>query len=64
MYILPTNNSSENSHLEYGECLDILHNMIVKYIYSYTIIVDGDFNGTLLAAKSRKENPQKQTQKF
>ena len=45
---LPTNNSSTDSHLEYTECLDILHDMISKYRQSHKLIIAGDFNGTLL----------------
>ena len=48
---LPTNNSSVNSHVEYPECLDILDNLICKYINSHKIILCGDFNGTLLSAR-------------
>ena len=48
---MPTNNSSVNSHLEYTECLDILHNMISKFRQTHKMIVCGDFNGTLLDAR-------------
>ena len=44
---LPTNTSSTDSHLEYTECLDILHDMISKYRQSHKLIIAGDFNGTL-----------------
>ena len=48
---MPTNNSSVYSHLEYTECLDILHNMISKFRQTHKMIVRGDFNGTLLGAR-------------
>ena len=51
---LPTNNPSVNSHLEYNECLDILHDIIMKYRPSHKIFIVGDFNGTLL--KPRQYN--------
>ena len=45
---MPTNNSSTNSHLEYSECIDILHGIVVKYSLSHKVVICGDFNGTLL----------------
>ena len=48
---MTTINSSVNSHLEYTECLDILHNMISKFRQTHKMIVCGDFNGTLLGAR-------------
>ena len=45
---MPTNNSSTNSHLEYSECLDILHGIVMKYRQSHKLVICGDFNGTLL----------------
>ena len=48
---MPTNNSSVNSHLEYTECLDTLHNIISKYRQTHVVILCGDFNGTLLEAR-------------
>ena len=44
---LPTNNSATESHHEYAECLDILHNIVSKYRQSHKFIIAGDFNGTL-----------------
>ena len=45
---MPTNNSSTKSHLEYSECIDILHEIVVKYSLSHKVVICGDFNGTLL----------------
>ena len=45
---MPTNNSSMNSHLDYSECIDILHELVMKYRQSHKIVICGDFNGTLL----------------
>ena len=45
---LPSNNPSVNSHLEYSECLDILHDIIMKYRPSHKIFIVGNYNGTLL----------------
>ena len=49
---MPTNNSLVNSHLDYMEYLDILHNLILKYRLSHKIVLCGDFNGTLLQAQA------------
>ena len=49
---MPTNNSSTNSHLEYSECLYILHGIVMKYRQTHKIVICGDFNGTLLKARS------------
>ena len=49
---MPTNNSSVNSFMDYSECLDIIHSMLVKYRQSHKIIICGDFNGTLLKARN------------
>ena len=55
---MPTNNSSVNSHLEYRECLDTIHNMLIKYRQSHKIILCGDFNGTLLGARLYNKHDQ------
>ena len=41
---MPTSNSSTNSHLEYLECLDILHGIVMKYRQSHKFVTCGDFN--------------------
>ena len=38
---LPTNNASVNSYIEYGECLDILDNMISKFRNSHKVYCVG-----------------------
>ena len=47
-----TNNSSVKSHMDYSECLDTIHSMLVKYRQMHKIIMCGDFNETLLKARS------------
>ena len=49
---LPTNNSSTHSYIEFGECLDILDNIINKYSRDYTIVLAGDLNATLLEPRT------------
>ena len=46
-----TKNRSVNSHMEYSECLDTIHSLIISYRHSHKIIIRGDFNGTLLKAR-------------
>ena len=36
----------------YSECLDALHDIILKYRLSHKVILCGDFNGTLLEART------------
>ncbi|CAC5381597.1 unnamed protein product [Mytilus coruscus] len=48
---LPTNNTSVNSIVDYGECLDILDHIINNYSATYKIVIAGDFNGTLLGPR-------------
>ncbi|CAC5421250.1 unnamed protein product [Mytilus coruscus] len=43
---MPTNNS-ENSYLEYTECLNIISSILSTYSATHRIIIAGDFNGTL-----------------
>ena len=49
---MPTNNPSANSTIDYSECLDIIHHMILSYKSTYDIILLGDLNGTLQQPRS------------
>ena len=40
---MPTKNSSVNSHMEYSECLDTIHSLIISYRHSHKIIIRRDF---------------------
>ena len=43
--------SSVNSQMEYSECHDTIHSLIIIYRHSHKLIIRGDFNGTLLKAR-------------
>ena len=44
---LTSNNPSADSQTEY-RCLDILHDILMKYRSSHKVFIAGEFNGTLL----------------
>ena len=42
---IPARGSSEDEE-GFGECLDMLHDVILKYNSSHTVIIGGDFNSS------------------
>ena len=51
---LPTQDTG--SHVEYSECLDIIHSIFTKFQGAYDIVLCGDLNGTLLDIRSNKHD--------
>ncbi|CAC5425418.1 unnamed protein product [Mytilus coruscus] len=46
----------KDSSYEYGECLDLIHNIATKYLNTHAIILCGDLNGTILQTRNNKHD--------
>ena len=46
----------KDSSYEYGECLDLIHNIATKYLNTHAIILCGDLNWTILQTRNNKHD--------
>ncbi|VDI58822.1 Hypothetical predicted protein [Mytilus galloprovincialis] len=46
----------KDSSYEYGECLDLIHNIATKYLNTHAIILCGDLNWAILQTRNNKHD--------